>query len=513
MDLGQVEVIKGAASALYGSSALGGVVNLVSRRPGEAPEREVLLNRTSRGGTDAVAFASAPISARWGYSLLAGLHRQSEEDLDDDRWTDIAGYRRAVVRPRLFWDDGAGRSVFVTAGGTWEDREGGGAVPSGEETEELETRRGDMGAVGRFLLGGDRLLAVRASAATQRHRHRFGAIRERDEHATGFGEVAYSGAGGGHTWVLGAAIQAERYEAEDVAAFDYTHTTASLFAQEELAAAEWITLSLAVRADRHDEAGTFVNPRLGVLLRPGAWTVRASAATGYAAPTPFTEETEAIGLFRIRPPMEELEPERVRTASLDVGRTVGALELNATLFGSRTENALQLVPIGEGSSALDLVNADGPTRTWGTELLARWRHAPFAVTATHTFLRSREDAPGAAGRREVPLTPRHALGMVGVWEREGRARVGVEAYYTGRQALDENPYRDTSRPYLILGLIGERRFGRVRAFLNLENLLDARQTRHDPLLRPTRSTLGRWTTDVWAPLEGRVINGGIRLDL
>jgi outer membrane receptor for ferrienterochelin and colicin len=33
MDLGQVEVIKGVASALYGGSALGGVINLVSRRP------------------------------------------------------------------------------------------------------------------------------------------------------------------------------------------------------------------------------------------------------------------------------------------------------------------------------------------------------------------------------------------------------------------------------------------------------------------------------------------------
>jgi outer membrane receptor protein involved in Fe transport len=51
MDLGSVEVIKGAASALYGAQALGGVVNLISRRPGEAREREILLNRTSRSGT------------------------------------------------------------------------------------------------------------------------------------------------------------------------------------------------------------------------------------------------------------------------------------------------------------------------------------------------------------------------------------------------------------------------------------------------------------------------------
>src|SRR5678815_232289 len=51
MDLGQVEVIKGVASALYGMSAIGGVVNLVSRRP-KIAEHQLLVNRTSHRGTD-----------------------------------------------------------------------------------------------------------------------------------------------------------------------------------------------------------------------------------------------------------------------------------------------------------------------------------------------------------------------------------------------------------------------------------------------------------------------------
>jgi outer membrane receptor for ferrienterochelin and colicins len=59
MDLGQVEVIKGAASALYGMSAIGGVVNLVSRRPpARDREAELLINRTSHAGTDIVACSS-----------------------------------------------------------------------------------------------------------------------------------------------------------------------------------------------------------------------------------------------------------------------------------------------------------------------------------------------------------------------------------------------------------------------------------------------------------------------
>ena len=53
--------------------------------------------------------------------------------------------------------------------------------------------------------------------------------------------------------------------------------------------------------------------------------------------------------------------------------------------------------------------------------------------------------------------------------------------------------------------------GPVRLFVNLENLGNVRQTHWDPLLRPSRAVDGRWTVDAWAPLDGRVLNGGIRL--
>ncbi len=54
VDLGRVEVIKGVASALYGASALSGVLNLTSRQPDS--ESELLINQTSLGGSDVVGF-------------------------------------------------------------------------------------------------------------------------------------------------------------------------------------------------------------------------------------------------------------------------------------------------------------------------------------------------------------------------------------------------------------------------------------------------------------------------
>ena len=125
MDLGQVEVIKGVASALYGAGAMGGVVNLLSRRPGSEHEEEFLFNRSTRGATDAVTFLSGPLSHGWSASLLGGGHWQETNDVNGDAWADLAGYGRAVVRPRVFWDDGIGRTFFATTGFTYEDREGG----------------------------------------------------------------------------------------------------------------------------------------------------------------------------------------------------------------------------------------------------------------------------------------------------------------------------------------------------------------------------------------------------
>ena len=511
MDLGQVEVIKGAASALYGSTALGGVVNLISRRPED--ERELLVNQSTLGGTDAVLWLAKESSERWGHTLLASANRHGQADVDNDGWADLPGYRRAVVRPRLFWNDGSGGSVFVTAGGMVEDREGGttegGTTPAGTPfTEALDTRRADLGVMGRKLISDSRLLSVRGSAMGQTHRHQFGGVTERDRHVTAFTEVSLSGQDGDHAWVLGAAIQHDQYDAEDVPVFDFTYTVPALFAQEEYAISSWLSVSGSARLDFHSEYGSHFNPRLSVLIRPGEWVMRASAGSGYFPPSPFVEETEAVGLS-VLDPFPGLEVEKARSVMADVGRTLGPWEFNAAVFGSEIEDAIAVRSVSGGR--LELFNSPDPVRTWGTEFLARFRDGPLFGTATYVYTRSRETDPEGTMRREVPLTPTHTVGVIGGWESEGRGRIGAEFYYTGRQTLDDNPYRSASEPYVIVGVIAERRFGRVRVFVNAENILDTRHTQYDPLVRPSRSPEGRWITDVWAPLEGVAINGGVRI--
>jgi iron complex outermembrane receptor protein len=514
LDLGQVEVIKGVASALYGASALGGVINLVSRRPQEA-ERELLFNQTTQSGTDVTAWLAQPGAGPWSYTLLGGYHTQQRKDFDDDGWTDLPSYDRGLVRPRLFYDNREGRTLFVTAGVMAENRGGGTlagrTAPDGRPFREaLNTRHADTGVMARWLTSAGRVFAVRGSFMRQTRDRDFGGVPEQGTRITYFGEASLTGSRGRHTWVAGAAFQQDRFDLRELPQFDYRFSTPSLFAQDEIAVSARVSIAASARADFHSEYGALATPRVSVLVRPDRrWTIRSSIGTGAFTPTPFTEETDETGLSRVQP-LRGLEAERAVGGSVDVTRRFGPVEVTGTLFASRVAHAVQSREVSD--LQVTLVNADGPTRTWGSEVIGRYRVEGFTAGATYAWTRATEPDPDTAARRDVPLTAQHAGSLNTIWEGED-GRFGIEVYYTGRQPLEDNPYRAAGKPYWLAGFFGERRIGRLRLFVNLENLFDVRQTKDDPLTLPARLPDGRWTVDAWAPLDGRVVNGGIRISL
>jgi outer membrane receptor for ferrienterochelin and colicins len=508
-DLGQVEVIKGVASALYGAGALGGVVDLLSKRPTKDPHAEVLVNRTSRGGTDAVLFGSRPLGGRWSGTVLAGGHFQERNDIDDDGWADLPGYARGVVRPRLFWNDDAGRSVFVTGGGMVERRDGGtvtgGRLPAtgAPYRESLDTVRVDGGGVAQTPIGAGRVLTARFSATHKDDDHQLGELGEHNTHTTVFSEVALRGTSPRQTWVGGVAYERSTLASRERPDLSFAYNVPGVFAQDDIDVRRWLTTSVSARLDHHSQFGTFVSPRASALLRAGGWTGRMSMGSGFFGPTPLTEETEAAGIIRLRVPTP-LTAERGRSASFDLTRVLGPLTLTGTLFQYHIDD-----PVVVDRITYTLSNLSEATVTRGTEAVATLRRDAFNLTATYTYVHSREGI--GRDRGDIPLTPRHSAGLVGMWEREDWGRIGVEAYLTGRQHLENNPYRSTSAAYVLFGGMVERRIGRVRLFLNAENLGNVKQTNTDPLIRPSRDVDGRWTVDAWAPLDGRNVNGGIRI--
>lgn len=520
-DLANVEIIKGSASSLYGGSALGGVINLISRTPSDEFEGEVLLNATSRGGQDLTSYIASPINQSTRASLTAGLHNQESQDLDKDGWLDMAEFQRATIRPRLYWESENGANLYVTVGAMKEERNGGTAegatVPDGNPYEQnQDSLRLDSGFIFDQPLGDELNLNVRGSAMRQEHDHVYGEIEESDVHQSYLLESSVSGYKDTAAWVVGLAYQVDRFESADFAEFNYHYQVPGVFSQLDYEATDDISLSLSARADWHSEYGTQFSPRVSMLYKPDNWTIRGSYGQGFFAPTPFIEDIEDAGLSRLAA-FENIQEEQATTASMDISYVFDSVETSVTLFASDVDNVTELEEIEpfdnqDGlTKQVHIVNALGESEIRGAELLLRYRWRDIKLTGSYLYTDATEQSADGLGREPLTLTPQHSAGAVIMWEEHGSHLVGFEAYYTGTQHLEGNPLRSRSDAYWHLGLLGQITVGKVSYFLNAENLLNIRQTKDESLVLPEQAPSGRWTTDIWSRNDGFTVNAGVRI--
>ncbi|MBA3657560.1 MAG: TonB-dependent receptor plug domain-containing protein, partial [Gemmatimonadaceae bacterium] len=125
LDLAQAEVIKGAASALYGPGALGGVLNLISRRPPRTGSlSDGIVNATSAGGKDLIVWHGRQVNSRSGVTAIGGVHSQSIRDVDRDGWADVPKFKRGEARVRAYRTENSGSNATATVGVSAEQRTG-----------------------------------------------------------------------------------------------------------------------------------------------------------------------------------------------------------------------------------------------------------------------------------------------------------------------------------------------------------------------------------------------------
>lgn len=517
-DLANVEIIKGSASSLYGGSALGGVINLISRTPSDDYEGEVLVNVTSKSGQDITSYFASPLTNTLSASVTAGIHHQETQDLDDDGWIDIAGYERASIRPRFYWQGDNGANLYVTLGAMTEERVGGtlddATVPDSNSFRQTQdTLRTDIGFIYDQPLGQVMNINIRGSAMNQNHEHIFGMDNDDDNHKSSLIESSLSGYSDKTAWLVGVALQSEKFNSDSFPEFNYAYQVPGLFSQLDYEASDEISLSLSARADWHSEYGTQVSPRISLLYSPENWTIRGAYGKGFFAPSPFIEDIDEAGLSRLAP-LENLDEERASTASIDISYVLGSMETSMTIFTSAIDNVTELVAIDEMNDAsgkqVHIVNTAGESEISGAELLLRYRWRDIKFTGSYLYTNGTKNDNSGVGRVPLALTPQHSAGFVAMWEEHGSHLVGFEAYYTGTQELENNPYRDRSEAYWHLGLLGQITIGKISLFVNAENLLNVRQTKVDSLVLPEQAPSGRWTTDIWSRNDGFTVNAGLR---
>ena len=526
LNLRQVEVIKGSASTLYGGGAIAGLVNLITKRPGAEPELSFMANGTSARGLDLSGFWGQK-SEKVGVTLFAARNTQQEYDPGNTGFSALPRYERYTVNPRLYFYLAPTATLSVGGMGNWETRIGGDMqVLDGKSDDNhryFERNRSDRLASQlqfdkRFARS---ILTLKNSVSTFNRVLTQPDYRFAGRQVASFTEASYTHTGERAEWIGGGNLWTERFT-ENGAALgrNYAHVTAGAFLQNNYKAADWLTLETGLRTDYHNRYGLFVLPRVSALLRLSEQlTSRVGGGLGYKAPTIFTEEAESLGFRNVLPlDQDNARAETSVGANVDVNyRTtlfdVLEVSVNQLFFYTRLNHALVLdIPAiltpGPSSAVYRFANADGPIASQGLETNVRVGYEGFQLYAGYSLVDTRRRYTGEDDNSPIPLTAKHRVNLVGVYEQEGKFRVGVEAYYVGRKPLSTG---EQSRAYWLMGLMGERRWKHFSLFVNFENLLNIRQDRYQAVVLPPVERPS--FREVWAPLEGTVVNGGIKLFL
>lgn len=151
-------------------------------------------------------------------------------------------------------------------------------------------------------------------------------------------------------------------------------------------------------------------------------------------------------------------------------------------------------------------NATGYIDTKGTETNIRLTYHDFKLFVGYTFA----DVATHFNRikRWFPLTAKHRLNTVLMYEIEDKLKIGLEAYYFSPQQLNDGT---KGKAYWINGLMAEKLWENISVFINLENFTDTRQTRFDAIY--SGSITNPTFRDIYAPVDGFVVNGGIKIRL
>lgn len=521
LDLQQVEVIKGSSSTLYGGGAIAGLVNLVSKKPSEERQLNFLLNGTSALGLDASAFYAQKFR-KVGTTVYAAYNHGTPYDPSDIGLTAIPRFDRFTLNPKLFLYltnattlyAGVNTTLEKRTGGDMEYLEGNGS-PGHSYFEENKTGRISTQVELDHSLNDREKLVIRNSVSYYDRRIGLPQYQFSGVQLSTYSEANYSRKGDRADWVAGINFLTDRFREDqesEVGLRDYHYTTIGGFLQNTWNTSGKVTIESGLRGDYHNEFGFFFLPRISALWKINQnFSTRLGGGMGYKAPSVFTEDAERIHFQNVLPiNIAGIKAERSHGANFDVNYRTGLFEnkgsfsVNQLFFYTRINDPILLAPVENENFAY--LQPEGYLDSKGIETNIKITYGDFKLFLGYTLADVHQHTE--AETSSYPLVSKHRLNNVLMYEVEDQWKIGLEAYYFGKQELSDG---STGKSYWITGLMMEKLWERFSVFLNFENMTDTRQARFDAIY--TGSITEPVFRDIYAPMDGFVINGGIKIKL
>ena len=518
LDLKQVEIIKGPSATFYGGGAIAGVINFISKEPEDRPVTSLIFNQTTALGTDFSIFNSRK-SQSFGYTFLGSVNYQKEYDVDNDDFTELPRTNAFTLSPRLFLYPDDRTRLIVGNTTSYQSRKGGDVFVirgQGDDFHQYFENNHSVRNITtlqfeRQFVDGGRLVAKQSLAFFTREIE-IPAYLFEGRQFNSYTDISYLRTVNDHVLVLGFNTVYDQFRQtpnlNTQIPRDETRTTFGGYVQDSFTITDKFSLEAGLRLDHLKDYGTFALPRVSALYRftPNL-SSRFSFGLGYKAPSIFTEEAETLLFRNVLPIGNTLKTERSRGGTLDINyrNSIGEkfyYSFNQMFFYTEIEDPLVLIEIPTG--IFRFVNAEHPVRSRGFETNARLAYDIIKLFAGYTFTKAKADY--LVGNQTLPLTPKSRINSALLFEKEANFKTGLEAYYTSSQFLS-NGFR--TKPFWVLGIFGEKTFGKYSFFINFENITDTRQGRFSQVVFPPHQM--PTFSEIYTHTEGRVINGGIKL--
>ena len=518
LDLKQVEIIKGPSATFYGGGAIAGVINFVSKEPEGKPVTSIIFNQTTALGTDFSIFNSRKFE-RFGYTFLGSVNYQNEYDVDDDDFTELPRTNSFTLSPRVFFYPDNKTRLTVGNTTSYQNRKGGDVFVIRGQADNFHQyfennnsiRNITTLQVDRQFSDGSHLVAKQSFAFFDREIEIPDYLFE-GRQFNSYTDVSYLRTVNDHVLVFGFNAVYDQFKEtpnhNTPIPRDETRTTFGGYAQDSLSITKKLAVEAGLRLDHLINYGTFALPRVSTLYRfTNNLSSRLSFGLGYKAPSIFTEEAETLLFRNVLPIGNTLKTERSRGGTLDINyrNAIGekfSYAINQMFFYTEIEDPLVLIENPTG--IFRFVNAEQPVRSRGFETNARLSYDIVKLFAGYTFTNAKADY--LVGNQTLPLTPKSRINSALLFEKEASFKAGVEAYYTSSQFLSDG-FR--TRPFWVLGVFGEKTFGKYSLFINAENITDTRQGRFSQVVFPPHQM--PTFSEIYTHVEGRVFNGGIKI--